>query len=282
MNAAFNSGDLDAAFARDDHVAVWHSAPMSRHGRVPRAEAIGDGRHVAQACSTYAQIHLEDCVEARDCVPSHAARWQYAAATAARGPRPLCLGRPSGRRQADRDLGIPRSSRSHRSGGAAGVGRRKEQGRIASPPKAPRPRNKVRGRMVSRRGRGNRSVPYSASTARARSYPAGHWPQTRPRGSVTASVQPTNPFRFAAGALVSSGAASVRVAVPILVLDLIGCDAERQQRRHHGRDRHRGDQPDRPHQRGDHLFRNDLEVEGVAMPRSAALKSTRIGSAAPT
>jgi hypothetical protein len=49
------------------------------------------------------------------------------------------------------------------------------------PADAPRPRSRqLRGRMMPRLGRGNPSVAYSASTARARSYPAGRPPQTRP------------------------------------------------------------------------------------------------------
>jgi hypothetical protein len=54
------------------------------------------------------------------------------------------------------------------------------------------------------------------------------------------------------------------VAAAVVVLDPLGRDAEGQERREGRRNRHGGDQPDRPSERRDDLLGDHLEVEGVA------------------
>ena len=69
MNAAFNSGDLDAAFDFYDPAAVWHSRTDepdtgAYHGR----EAIREMADMWRGMFDDFQIHLDDCVEAQGCV----------------------------------------------------------------------------------------------------------------------------------------------------------------------------------------------------------------------
>jgi ketosteroid isomerase-like protein len=69
MNAAFNSGDLDAAFDLYDPAAIWHSRSDEPdtgdyHGR----QAIRGMAEMWRAMFDDFQIHLDDFVDARNCV----------------------------------------------------------------------------------------------------------------------------------------------------------------------------------------------------------------------
>jgi ketosteroid isomerase-like protein len=69
MNAAFNSGDLDAAFDFYDPAAIWHSRTDEpdtgvHHGR----DAIREMADMWRGMFDDFQIHLDECVEALDCV----------------------------------------------------------------------------------------------------------------------------------------------------------------------------------------------------------------------